>query len=119
MAIKDNISDLNALILSGKAMDGFEKYYDENVSMQENENPPFVGKALNRKREQDFFASIEQFYGAEVKAVAIGENVSMVEWVMDLKIKGMSRTNMTQVAVQTWKNDKIISEKFYYDTGKK
>ena len=34
------ISDLNDLVLKGKAMEAFETYYDDDVVMQENENDP-------------------------------------------------------------------------------
>ena len=34
----NSITDLNDLILQGKAMEAFEKYYHEDVIMQENEN---------------------------------------------------------------------------------
>lgn len=50
------------------------------------------------------------FHGAEVRAVAIGEGVSMVEWVFE------PRHKMNQVAVQRWNRGKIISEKFYHDS---
>ena len=34
------ISDLNDLVLQGKALEAFETYYDDDVVMQENENAP-------------------------------------------------------------------------------
>jgi hypothetical protein len=42
--IKEKINHLNQLILEGKAMEGFELYYDDEVIMQENENVPKVSK---------------------------------------------------------------------------
>ena len=47
IAALDN--DLNEKILTGKALEGFEKYYADDVVMQENSEAPFVGKELNRK----------------------------------------------------------------------
>ena len=116
MTIKEDIDDMNSMIIAGKAMDAFEKYYDESVVMQENENPPIYGKEVNRKRETEFFDSLAIFHGAQIKAVAIGDGVSMVEWVFDVTPKGMSRIKMNQVAVQRWNRGKIISEKFYHDS---
>jgi len=55
--IKENIEHLNALILEGKAMEGFELYYDENVVMQENDQEPCIGKDANRQRELEFSAT--------------------------------------------------------------
>jgi len=114
MAIKEDIDDMNSMIIAGKAMDAFEKYYDESVVMQENENPPVYGKEVNRKRETEFFDSLAIFHGAQIKAVAVGDGVSIVEWVFDVTPKGMPRHKMNQVAVQRWNRGKILSEKFYY-----
>lgn len=33
MTIKEDIDDMNSMIMAGKAMDAFEKYYDESVVM--------------------------------------------------------------------------------------
>ena len=39
MNLKEKIEDLNKMILSGQNMEAFEKYYHNDVVMQENSNP--------------------------------------------------------------------------------
>ncbi len=119
MTLKNNLDNMNSLIIKGKAMEAFEKYYDDGVVMQENENPPVIGKEANRKRELEFFDSLETFHKAEIKSLAIGDDTTMVEWALDVTPKGMPQKEMKQVTVQKWKDNKIISEKFYYDTSSK
>ena len=114
MEIQELVSDLNNKILQGKALDAFEEYYAESVVMQENNNDPVVGKETNRKREQDFFAAITEFRGAEVKNVIVGENVSIVEWFWDYTHAEWGPLKVNQVAVQEWQDGKIVNEKFYY-----
>lgn len=112
--IEQKIRNLNDLILSGKAMDGFELYYDDEVVMQENETPPTVGKEANRQRELEFFGSITDFRGAKVLHLATGEDVSYVTWHFDYTHKDWGVRNYTQVSVQHWKNGKIVKEQFFY-----
>lgn len=112
----EKISELNDLILQGKAMEAFEKYYHPEVVMQENENPPTIGKAENRKREEEFYSSVTDFRGAKPLKVTIGEGVSMVEWQYDYTHKEWGVRNYTQVSVQEWKDGLIIKEKFYYNS---
>jgi hypothetical protein len=112
--ILEKITDLNDLILEGKAMDAFDKYYHEEVQMQENDNAPTIGKAANRQREIEFFSSITDFRGAQPLKVTIGENVSMVEWHFDYTHKDWGVRNYKQISVQEWQNGQIINEKFYY-----
>lgn len=112
----EKISDLNDMILQGNALEAFEKYYSDDVVMQENNEPETVGKSANRKKEQDFFASIIEFRAARPLHVSIGEGVTMVEWYFDYTHKELGVKNFTQVAIQEWKNGKINREKFYYQS---
>jgi ketosteroid isomerase-like protein len=108
---------LNDDVLSGKAMEAFEKYYADDVVMQENSEEPRKGKAANRKVEEEFFASVEAFNGGSVVSSAVNGDVTFSEWEYDLTFKGGKRVKMNQVAVRHWKNGKIVSERFYYDKG--
>ena len=96
---------LDDAIFSGKAMQAFEELYADDVVMQENTEPEHRGKALNRKREQEFFATVEEWHGGDV---------SFSESWMDVTLKGVGRIKMAQVAVRRWKNGKIVHERFYH-----
>ena len=65
-----------------------------------------------------FVSSVEKFNGGVIKNSVVDEKkgVSMTEWFFDITFKNGKRRKMTQVTVQTWKNDKIVKERFYYDT---
>ena len=105
---------LNDAVLGGKAMEAFEELYDDDVVMQENAEPEYRGKELNRKREIEFFQSVEAWHGGEVLASAVDGDVSFSEWMMDVTLKGVGRIQMAQVAVRRWKNGKIVHERFYH-----
>lgn len=113
-SIQQKLEDLNSLVMSGKLLDAFEKYYHDDVAMQENNSTPTVGKDSNRLRELDFLANVTEFRSAEVKGVAIGDNVSTVIWHYDYTHKEWGVRNYTQVSVQEWKDGKIVKELFVY-----
>jgi hypothetical protein len=113
-ALKEKIIELNQLVLNGKAMDAFEKFYHPDVVMQENEQAPTIGKDANRKRELDFFSNIIDFRGAEVKGIAFGDNLSTVIWHYDYTHKEWGVRRYTQVSVQHWRDGQIIREQFFY-----
>jgi ketosteroid isomerase-like protein len=116
-SVQELDKQLNDDVLSGKIMDAFEKYYADDVVMQENSEDPRVGKDANRKAEEQFMASVEAFHGASVKASAVNGDVSFSEWEMDITFKGGKRVKMEQVAVRHWKNGKIAHERFFYNGG--
>lgn len=113
-----NIGELNRkldeAIFAGQALQAFEELYDDNVVMQENTDAEYRGKDLNRKREQDFFATVEELHGGRVLASGHGGDVSFSESEMDVTLKGVWRIQMSQVAVRRWKNGKIVHERFYH-----
>lgn len=113
--ILDRINDLNQMIVSGRILEAFDKYYHDQVVMQENELEPMIGKSINRLREEIFLNSIIEFRSATPVKVAVGNGLSMVEWYYDYTHKDWGIRKYTQVSVQQWKDGKIIFEKFYYN----
>jgi hypothetical protein len=108
------INQLNQMVIEGRALEAFERFYDEKIVMQENDGAPISGKAANREREKQFFGSIVEFRGAKVVSVAASGDKTYVEWFMDYTHKDWGKRAYNQVAVQTWKDGKITHEKFYY-----
>jgi SnoaL-like domain len=112
--LKAAFEEIQTLLGQGKAMDIFEKYYADDVVMQENTAPATVGKDANRDRELDFFNKLVEFRKADLKGVAFGDNLIMSEWDMDYTHKEWGSMTYTQVAVQRWKDGKVVHERFYY-----
>src|SRR5690606_36025274 len=114
MSVQQLNDELNQMIMRGEALDAFERFYADDVVMQENLEEPTVGKDANRIRAQEFFGSIEEFHGAELLSTAAGDDVSFAEMSFDITFKGGQRTKMTEVAVRRWRDGKVVHERFYY-----
>lgn len=113
-----NPSDLNRqlddMLASGNILDAFEKFYADDVVMQENDDAPTAGKDANRAREIAFVESIESYHGGNLIGTATTGDVSYSEWFTDMTLEGYGRVQRTQVAKRRWKDGKIVSERFYY-----
>lgn len=116
MALKENVKDLYEQIYSGKLLDAFDKYYHEDVVMQENSEEPRKGKAVNRDYELHFLDMVEAFHGGGVLSMTFNEEdqIAAVESWMEVTFKDGNRVKMSQVAVQKWQGDQVISERFYH-----
>jgi len=112
--LKAAFEDIKTLVLQGKAMEAFEKYYGEEVVMQENETPATIGKTANRQRELEFFSKLVEFRAADVKSVAYGDDVIISEWFVDYTHADWGNVTHDQVSVQKWQNGKVVHERFYY-----
>jgi len=107
--------ELNDMILQGKILEAFDKFYAADVVMEE-DGEKRVGKEENREYEEQFVNALEQFHSAEIGARAVDEdnNVTLSEWSNDMTLEGVGRVQQTQVAVRTWNDDgQITNEKFY------
>ena len=106
--------DLNEMILAGKALEGFEKHYAEGVVMQENSEEPRVGKAANRAYEEQFFSSLEEVHGVELRSSGAGEQVTFSEWTFDVTFQGGERKQLEQAVVRRWEGGQVVHERFYH-----
>jgi ketosteroid isomerase-like protein len=120
MSYYDKAKDIYDMSAKGKSLEAFEKYYHKDVVMVEATGEARKGKDANRKFEVEFMGMIKEFHGSGVKAIASNEKeaVTMVESWMDATMKDGKRSMMEEVAVQKWKGDQIIHERFYYNMGK-
>lgn len=112
-----NVKDLHQnYVNAGKMLEGFEKYYAENVVMQELGEEPRVGKDINRHHEINFMQNIKEVHGGDILSFSedLTNNKTMVESWMDLTFANGYRAKMQQVAVQTWNNGLIVNEIFYH-----
>ena len=115
MDLRTLVDQLNQMILEGKILEAFDKFYADDVVMQDNDYPARVGKEVNRQFEEGFVNGLTEFRGAKVVNTIISDGIVAVEWWFDYTHKEFGTRNYTQVAVQRWKNGKIVEEKFYYN----
>lgn len=106
---------LNRAILDGRALEAFDELYADEVSMRENGEDPIRGKEANRKREEEFFGSISELHELSLVSSAVGNDVSLSEWVFDVTFEDGNRKRLEQTAVRRWKDGEVVEERFYYD----
>lgn len=116
MSIKLQVLDLIQLIETGQMLKAITKYYGENVQMQENTAPPTVGFAANYAREAEFFGSLKSAKFTLASVVAEG-NRAVINWIFDYTTADGQRYRMDEIAIQTWRDGKIVHERFVYDTA--
>lgn len=111
----DRAQDMYAMIHEGKLLEAFDKYYHDDVEMQEPTGDPRSGKAANREFMKQWMANVEERHGGGVTAITSNEEeqITMIETWTDVTYSG-KRMKMEEVAVQRWEDDKIIHERFYY-----
>ena len=113
MSIRSNVQAVIDGIQKGEILETFERFYGDDVVMSENGAGERVGKAANREYEEAFVSGVD-FHGAEVGAVLVDGDRAAVEWAFDFTPKGGERVTQRQVAVQEWRDGKVVRETFYH-----
>ena len=113
------VNDLVSYIQQGRIIDAMHEFYADNVTMQENNKPATTGLAANVEREKQFVNYVKQWKSFNIEAVAIdaAKGKALVQSNFEFEATDGKTLKYDQVSVQTWKDGKIVAEKFYYDSA--
>lgn len=117
MNLTQRASELQSWINQGRIIEAMNEFYAPDVSMQENANPPTVGREANIERERQFLAQVGQWKGSTVKALGVGDGVTFAEVILEFVSTQGQDVRLEQVSVQRWRDGRIVHERFYYDSG--
>ncbi|MBW4511631.1 MAG: nuclear transport factor 2 family protein [Scytonematopsis contorta HA4267-MV1] len=93
----------------------YERFYDENVIVQENLQQPRVGRSLSIQRQQQMNANVKEVHEFKLGAVLVDGERSVIEAHIDLTTLDGHHIRIEELAMQTWKDGRIIQERFFYD----
>ena len=116
MSYLQKAQELQAMIGQGKAMEALDKFYHDDVVVVDGNRPPRNGKAEQKAAVQSWYEMIQETHGGGVGALLADEEngITTAESWVEVTMKDGNQMKMEEVAVQKWKGDKIIHERFYY-----
>ncbi len=117
MPSRTRLDEFIAVVESGDHAGAIERYYTEDSSMQENANPPRVGRDVLVARERAVLAQMSHVYSKAMSSVVEGDRVA-IHWIFELTDKSGKVRRVDEVALQEWRGDKIFRERFFYDPSK-
>lgn len=117
MSTRERVQQLVTYVKAGRIPEAIEEFYAEGVAMQENRQPPTVGKAANLARERAFGDSVETWHEVTARSIAVDGDQALIEWVFDYTTREGQRIRMEEIAQQSWRDGRIERERFFYDTA--
>ncbi len=105
-------SELNSMTQAGKMLDALEKFYAEDCTFQEGNQPPRRGRKAQHDHLSAFFKTLKSFNGATLHAACVGENAATAERTFDMT--GPSGPILwNEVLARRWRNGRVVSERYY------
>ena len=117
MSYYEKAKDIYDKMAKGRMLEAFDQYYHNDVVMVEATGETRKGKDANKKFQEEFMNMVRDVHGSGIRSITSDEKeaTTMVESWMDVTLKDGKRNLMEEVAVQKWKGDQIIHERFYYN----
>ncbi len=113
--LNNRLNDLFAYIREGRIIDAMNDFYAEDAIMQENLEPPTVGREANIEREKQFLSMVKEWKSFEITAQGVGDNVTFYETIMDWISTNGTPVHVEQVVVAKWQDGKIVHERYYHN----
>jgi hypothetical protein len=114
MLSNETVNAFCDLVLDGKYIEAIEKFYAPSVEIQENLDPPRIGRDAQLARERQALGNF-QIKAERLDPILIaGDNVA-IHWRFEMKAGNGKTFLLDEVAWQVWKDDQIVFEQFFYD----
>ena len=114
---QQNLNTLNTLLdmlAKGQFLEGMEIFFADDVVIQEVGGEPKKGKALCIEAEKELLAGVSEFIQYTAHAQGAGGDKTFYEGVMEFKTTDGDHIKQEQAVVTTWKDGKIVGERYYH-----
>jgi hypothetical protein len=104
-----------AQVLAEDHVGAIRDWYAPDASMQENQEPPRVGRDVLIAGEEAMLARFPGVKSELIGGPAIDGDQVAIRWRFTFTTRSGRQVPMEEVAWQTWKDGKIQRETFFYD----
>ena len=115
MPTRDTVKRFVDAVEAGRYVEAIERFYTEDASMQENQQPPRRGRAALAEHERQVLARMKEIRTLPGTRFLIDGDSVVIRWRFELAYADGRRTALDEVAWQRWAGDLIAEERFYYD----
>jgi hypothetical protein len=103
----------------GAHAEACEEFYTENSSMQENQNPPRIGRAAHVANERKIMARAKSVISTCVRPVFVAGDRVVIRWIFRFVWQDDSIMQIEELAYQRWEGERIAEETFFYDPSQR
>ncbi|QJW85648.1 nuclear transport factor 2 family protein [Ramlibacter terrae] len=104
-----------ARVESNAHVEAIAEFYTEGASMQENNEPPRVGRELLMAHEAGALGRAASVASQCVRPVFVNGDHVVIRWIFEFVQKDGSRRRIEELAYQRWDGERIAREQFFYD----
>ena len=114
---QQNLARLNSLLgmlKQGQFVEGMEAFFAPDVTIQEVGQAPKTGRDLTIAVEKELLEGVSEFIQYRAHSIGAGGDKTFYEATMEFKTNDGHHIVQNQAVVTTWKDGKIIDERYYH-----
>lgn len=114
---QENLSQLNTLLgmlEQGQFVEGMEAFFAPDVTIQEVGQAPKTGRDLTIEVEKELLEGVSEFIQYSAHSIGAGGDKTFYEATMEFKTTDGQHVVQNQAVVTTWKDGKIVDERYYH-----
>ena len=115
MPSRERVQALVALVEQGKFVEAIEEFYTEDATMQENQQPPRGPRAKLVDGERKMLAAHKEARTLPGSTFVLDGDIAVIRWTFVFTRKDGTSFRMEELALQRWRGDRIVEERFFYD----
>ena len=119
MPTRERVQALIDLVERGCYIEALESFYHDDASMQENLDPPRRGLDTLIKGERRVMAAHRDIRTRPVRAFLLAGDRAVINWIFDFVDHEGRAFTLDELALQLWRGERIIEERFYYDPAQR
>ena len=113
--LQQNVKKLFELATIGNTIQAMELFYADDVTMQENEEAPRIGKQFCLAHEKQLLENTKDVSIKVInQAIDFSQQVVFTEMEINFTTKKGVKLHLKEISIQHWHEGQVIKEKFYY-----
>jgi ketosteroid isomerase-like protein len=119
MPARERVQAFVAMVEAGEYVEAIRQFYTEDATMQENLGELRAGRDVLARHEEAVLAKVKSITTRPGSTFAIDGDRAIVRWIFDIVLADGKKFTLDELAYQTWRDDRIAQERFYYDPAQR
>ena len=115
MSIRERVMEFVARVERQEFLEVMPEFYAADAQAQENNEPPRVGLPALLAHERNSLAKFPTTRGRCLSPVVIDGDRVVIHWRFEFDHPSGAVLSLEELAWQTWRGDRLVSERFFYD----
>lgn len=107
-----------SMIEQGQFLEALDRFYAEDMTAQENNLPPRVGRAAQVANEKAALARM-RFVRIQAESVLVDGDRVAIHYLFEMTTAKGEQLKLDEIAYQCWRGDQIVSERYFYDPAQR